>query len=205
MLELFIQHGVNVNHAELLYDDDTRTPLIKSILTNYSDDNYDINKFTQYLLEYPNTIITDEIIQPVLESYINESIIKIIADITKCEILYKQSNIEELHKFFLECSSKVQNVFLKRQENKFSPKIEYFKDKNHLYDELKNLEKFSYNNPALKASINDFITLKNLALLTIKSFDNFTIKNTDISKSLIEDLGNCVIVEDEESTIMGEV
>lgn len=168
MLELFIQHGANVNHAELLYDDDTRTPLIKSILTNYSDDNYDINKFTQYLLEYPNTIITDEIIQPVLESYINESIIKIIADITKCEILYKQSNIEELHKFFLECSSKVQNVFLKRQENKFSPKIEYFKDKNHLYDELKNLEKFSYNNPALKASINDFITLKNLALLTIK-------------------------------------
>ncbi len=205
MLELFIQHGVNVNHAELLYDDDTRTPLIKSILTNYSDDNYDINKFTQYLLEYPNTIITNEIIQPVLESYINESIIKIIADITKCEILYKQSNIEELHKFFLECSSKVQNVFLKRQENKFSPKIEYFKDKNHLYDELKNLEKFSYNNPALKASINDFITLKNLALLTIKSFDNFTIKNTDIPKSLIEDLGNCVIVEDEESTIMGEV
>ncbi len=90
-------------------------------------------------------------------------------------------------------------------ENKFSPKIEYFKDKNHLYDELKNLEKFSYNNPALKALINDFITLKNLALLTIKSFDNFTIKNTDIPKSLSEDLGNCVIVEDEESTIMGEV
>jgi|GEM_PF-6536943 len=210
MLELLIKHGANINHTEA-YEE--CTPLIKSILINDSDDNYDINKFTQYLLEYPNTTITTEIIQPVLESYINESIIKIIKDITKCEMLYKKSNIEELYAFFQNCSPKVQNVFLKRQENKFNPNIKYFNNKNHLYDELKNLEKFVSNDPALKSlnSIisqyynNDFLTLKGLTLVTVKLLN---IECADIPNSLIKDLDNCITVEKpytEEVTTIGDL
>lgn len=213
MLELLIRHGANVNLSETIYDG-TRTPLIKSIFLNNKVNSDDINKFTKYLLEYPITEINYEIIQPVLESYINESKIKIIEDVTKCEILYKQSNLDELFRFFHSCNSNVQNIFLKRQENKFNPKINYFKNKEDIYREAKKLEKFVSNDfsnlnlKPLETLISqyydkNFFTLKGLTLLKIKSSD-IEYKDASLPKSLIKDLDNCINIEDE-VTITGDL
>ncbi|WP_341789097.1 ankyrin repeat domain-containing protein [Rickettsia endosymbiont of Lasioglossum villosulum] len=194
MLELLIKNGAVVNHID---SSTNRIPLVKSIITNHDDDSDDINPFAQYLLEYPNTNIEDEILEPVYKSYLNNRITGIVEDIAKCEKLYKQSNLEELYEYFKDCDSKVQNIFLNRQKNKFNPEIKYFKNKDDLYNEATKLTKFTSNDfvdPELKSlsnSISEYITLKRLALLEIKE-SNIEYKNSYIPKSLIEDLDEVI-------------
>lgn len=195
MLELLIRYGANVNHID---PSTNRTPLVKSIMINHNYDSEEINPFAQHLLEYPNTNFGVEMINSISNS-VNESICNKIQSLAKCEQLYKKSNLEELYKFFKDCDLQVQSIFLNRQKNKFNPEIKYFKNKDDLYNEATKLTKFVSNDSAdpelkfLNSSISEYITLKRLVALEIKSSD-IEYKGVDIPASLIEDLDDEVSV-----------